>query len=83
LEEQLQTRRVDSLIGKIPAKLADIRGEHRSQRSFARELGVYQQNVNRWEAGTKPELDFCVRLAVDEGVDLNWLIAGIGKKYRG
>jgi DNA-binding transcriptional regulator YiaG len=37
----------------IPIRLAQVRGG-RSQRSFARELGVFQQNVNRYESGTTP-----------------------------
>jgi hypothetical protein len=31
---------------KLPERLAEVRGD-RSQRQFARDLGVFQQNVNR------------------------------------
>ena len=38
---------------KLPERLAEVRGD-RSQRQFARDLGVFQQNVNRYENGTTP-----------------------------
>ncbi len=46
---------------QIPRRLAQVRGD-RSQRSFARELGVFQQNVNRYENGTTPHADFLITL---------------------
>lgn len=65
----------------IPARLQSVRGS-RSQRSFARELGVFQQNVNRYESGTTPHADFLITLAVQEGISLDWLLLGKGKaKY--
>ncbi len=66
---------------KIPQRLAQIRGE-RSQRSFARELGVFQQNVNRYESGTTPHADFLITLALRENVSLDWLLLGRGKPRR-
>jgi transcriptional regulator with XRE-family HTH domain len=57
--------------------LAKIRAA-RSQRSFARELGVFQQNVNRYENGTTPHADFLITLAVQEGISLDWLLLGRG-----
>ncbi len=62
----------------IPARLAQVRGS-RSQRSFARELGVFQQNVNRYESGTTPHADFLITLAVREGISLDWLLMGKGR----
>ena len=62
----------------IPTRLAQIRGD-RSQRSFARELGVFQQNVNRYESGTTPHADFLITLAVREGISLDWLLMGKGR----
>ena len=60
----------------IPKRLAKIRGP-RSQRSFARDLGVYQQNVQRYEAGQAvPHAVFLVKLRELEGVDLNWFLTG-------
>jgi transcriptional regulator with XRE-family HTH domain len=47
---------VERLKKKLPERLAEVRGE-RSQRQFARELGVFQQNVNRYENGTTPHTD--------------------------
>ena len=66
----------------VPLRLAQVRGD-RSQRSFARELGVFQQNVNRYENGTTPHADFLITLAVKEGVSLDWLLLGKGRMRRG
>jgi transcriptional regulator with XRE-family HTH domain len=67
---------------KIPERLASVRGE-RSQRQFARDLGVFQQNVNRYESGTTPHTDFLIHLAVREGVSIDWLLLGKGRMRRG
>jgi transcriptional regulator with XRE-family HTH domain len=66
---------------RVAARLAQIRGE-RSQRSFARELGVFQQNVNRYENGTTPHADFLIALALQENVSLDWLLLGSGHPHR-
>src|SRR5262245_18446963 len=62
---------------QIPTSIAKIRAD-RSLRSFARELGVFQQNVNRYENGTTPHADFLITLAVQEGISLDWLLLGRG-----
>jgi transcriptional regulator with XRE-family HTH domain len=69
---------VDRHKKKLSQRLAQVRGE-RSQRQFARDLGVFQQNVNRYESGTTPHADFLIRLALKEGVSLDWLMLGKGK----
>ncbi len=66
---------------KLPERLAEVRGE-RSQRQFARDLGVFQQNVNRYESGTTPHTDFLITLALKENVSLDWLLLGRGKMHR-
>lgn len=66
---------------KLPERIAEIRAG-RSQRQFARELGVFQQNVNRYENGTTPHTDFLIKLAVEEGVSLDWLLLGKGRMKR-
>jgi transcriptional regulator with XRE-family HTH domain len=66
---------------KLPERLAEVRGD-RSQRQFARELGVFQQNVNRYENGTTPHTDFLIILATKENVSLDWLILGKGRMRR-
>ena len=66
---------------QIARRLAQIRGD-RSQRSFARELGVFQQNVNRYENGTTPHADFLITLAAQENVSLDWLLLGKGSPRR-
>ena len=66
---------------KMPERLALIRGA-RSQRQFARDLGVFQQNVNRYEAGTTPHADFLIKLALKEQVSIDWLLLGRGRMRR-
>lgn len=66
---------------KLPERLAQIRGE-RSQRQFARDLGVFQQNVNRYENGTTPHTDFLIQLSLKENVSLDWLLLGKGRMRR-
>ncbi len=73
---------VKGLVKHLPTRLAKVRG-HRSQRQFARELGVFQQNVNRYEAGTKPHPNFLLTLALKEKVSLDWLLLGRGKPRLG
>ena len=68
---------LDRFKKQIPQRIERIRGE-RSQRSFARDLGVFQQNVNRYESGTTPHTDFLITLAVRENVSLDWLLLGKG-----
>jgi transcriptional regulator with XRE-family HTH domain len=73
---------IDRIKKKLPERLAEVRGS-RSQRQFARELGVFQQNVNRYENGTTPHADFLITLAVKENVSLDWLLLGKGRARRG
>ena len=71
-------KKVESQKGKFARRLAKVRGD-RSQRQFARTLGVFQQNVNRYERGaTMPHPDFLLRVALREGVSLDWLLLGRG-----
>ncbi len=72
---------VDRAKRRLPERLAQVRGE-RSQRQFARELGVFQQNVNRYESGTTPHTDFLIQLAIKENVSLDWLLLGKGRMRR-
>ncbi len=71
----MATAVVQRLKRKLPERIAQIRGG-RSQRQFARELGAFQQNVNRYENGTTPHTDFLITLATKEGVSLDWLLLG-------
>jgi transcriptional regulator with XRE-family HTH domain len=66
---------------RLPERLAQVRGD-RSQRQFARDLGVFQQNVNRYESGTTPHTDFLITLALKEHVSIDWLLLGKGKMKR-
>ena len=62
----------------FPERLAKVRGK-RSQRQFAHQLGVFQQNVNRYERGTMPHANFLLTLAVKEKISLDWLLLGRGR----
>ncbi len=72
---------IDRTKRKLPERLAQVRGE-RSQRQFARDIGVFQQNVNRYENGTTPHTDFLIQLAMKEQVSLDWLLLGKGRMRR-
>ncbi len=72
---------VERLKRKLPERLATVRGD-RSQRQFARDLGVYQQNINRYETGTTPHADFLITLALKESISVDWLLLGKGKMRR-
>ena len=72
---------VERLKRRLPERLAKVRGD-RSQRQFARDLGVFQQNVNRYESGTTPHTDFLITLALKEQVSVDWLLLGKGKMRR-
>ena len=55
----------------------------RSQRAWARELNIPQQNISRYVSGDNvPHLDFLVHLGRREKVNLNWLVLGEGKMTR-
>jgi transcriptional regulator with XRE-family HTH domain len=72
---------VERIKRKLPERIAAVRGD-RSQRQFARDLGVFQQNVNRYESGTTPHTDFLITLALKEQVSVDWLLLGKGKMRR-
>jgi len=60
-------------------RLRMVRG-NRSQAQFARDLGVFQQNINRYEHGTLPHVDFLIALARAENVSVDWLLMGRGNR---
>jgi transcriptional regulator with XRE-family HTH domain len=66
---------------RVAGRLVQVRGM-RSQRQFARELGVFQQNVNRYENGTTPHTDFLIQLAMKEEISIDWLLLGRGRMRR-
>ena len=74
----MATAAVQRLKRKLPERIAQVRGD-RSQRQFARDLGVFQQNVNRYENGTTPHTDFLITLAMKENISLDWLLLGKGR----
>ncbi len=55
----------------------------RSQRGWAKELGVPQQNISRYLlGGASPHIDFLIHLGQREHVNLNWLVLGEGRMKR-
>jgi len=66
---------------KMGERISEVRGK-RSQRQFARDVGVFQQNVHRYESGTTPHADFLIALALKENVSLDWLLLGRGRMRR-
>lgn len=60
-------------------RLREVQGK-RSQRRFASDLGVYQQNVNRYLNGQTPHVSFLLTLNEIENVAPSWLLLGKGPK---
>ncbi len=60
-------------------RLTAVQGD-RSQRQFALDVGVYQQNVNRYMRGTVPHTSFLIALATVEKISPTWLLLGKGAK---
>ena len=77
----MSTAAIKRIKKKLPERLAEVRGD-RSQRQFARDLGVFQQNVNRYENGTTTRADFLITLSTKENVSLDWLLFGKGRMRR-
>ncbi len=80
-KNEMATVALQRIKRKLPERIAQVRGD-RSQRQFARDLGVFQQNVNRYENGTTPHTDFLITLATKENVSLDWLLLGKGRMKR-
>jgi len=78
----MATAAVERMKRRLPERIAQVRGD-RSQRQFARDLGVFQQNVNRYENGTTPHTDFLITLALKEGISVDWLLLGKGRMRKG
>jgi len=78
----VKTSKLSKLRDMFPRRLARVRGE-RSQRQFAHQIGVFQQNVNRYENGTMPHANFLLMLAVKENISLDWLLLGRGDMHYG
>lgn len=73
----MSTARVARSKRGIARRIKEIRGE-RSQRAFARDLGVSQQNISHYERGTTPHPNFLMTVALAEDVSLDWLLLGEG-----
>ena len=64
----------------LPERLAQTRGG-RSQQQFARDLGVGRQNVNRYESGTTPHVDFLITLVAELVATLRRAITQNGETH--
>ena len=81
-ENTLATVAVKRRKRRLPERLAQVRGD-RSQRRFARDLGVFHGTVNRYENGTTPpHADFLTTLALKQGIPIDWLLLGEGNMRR-
>ena len=70
--------RVDSELRHLQRRLELLKGD-RSQRQWALELGIHQQTVNKWlTAGKVPDVAMVLRVALVEGVSVEWLLLGQG-----
>ena len=66
----------------IKERLVQLMGS-RSQRGWAKELGVPQQNISRYlMGGASPHVDFLIHIGRRENVNLNWLVLGEGRMHR-
>ena len=65
----------------LPERLATVRNSlGLSQRAFARRLGVFQQNINRYESGVSlPQAEFLQIIALKESISVDWLVLGRGR----
>ncbi len=65
----------------LPGRLAEVREDlGLSQRAFARRLGVFQQNINRYESGRAvPQAEFLQTIALKESISIDWLLIGRGR----
>lgn len=79
--ERHMPERVREQRKKIGGRMMQLMGS-RNGSIWARELGVPQQNLSRYMYGQAPHVEFLIHLANREGVNLNWLVLGEGRKFR-
>ncbi|MGE7139648.1 LexA family transcriptional regulator [Luteibacter sp. NPDC031894] len=51
--------------------------------ALSEELGLARKTTNNWRAREYKPLDFCLELAVQRGLSLDWLVLGQGEPLRG
>lgn len=61
---------------KFAKRLAEVRGPNRSQRRFAHDVGISQQNMNRFFHGALPSFETLVKISKAEQCSLDWLMLG-------
>lgn len=67
---------------RIAKRIKEVRGD-RSQRQFAKQIGVKPQNISRYEMGLLPHIAFLFVIHAMEGISANWLLFGKGPKKIG
>ncbi|MBZ0134756.1 MAG: helix-turn-helix domain-containing protein [Planctomycetes bacterium] len=66
----------------IAARITDLVHEY-SQAAVARAGGVNESSVYHYQRGRRVPADFCVKLSESLGVNLNWLLTGMGAPQAG
>jgi transcriptional regulator with XRE-family HTH domain len=62
----------------------DRRGLSMDQKAIAKELRVYQSAVTKWKTGLSlPTLAKAIKLAIDAGVCVDWLLTGRQPEFPG
>lgn len=70
-----------SIYGRY-VEVREERGKPTTQHAVAADLGVHQTAVHKWESGKgNPKPAHIYKMAENEGVCPNWLMAGVGPKY--
>lgn len=70
------------VIKDIARRIEEVRGD-RSQREFAKDLGISHQLIANYEAGKHlPSFEVIQILTAKERVNLNWLATGEGTMRR-
>lgn len=72
----------------ITSRFLEVMADHvgiakkwRYKNGFAKSMGMVPQEVVKIEKGSNVQLRHLVSIQAFTGVNLNWLIAGVGEKY--
>jgi transcriptional regulator with XRE-family HTH domain len=61
----------------IGRRIREIRGFERNQEEFARQLGISQSQLSKYERGlAPPSTEFAVRMKERFGISIDWLLTG-------
>ena len=69
-------------IKDFPKRLKEVRG-NRSQVIFGNGVGIFQQNISRYETGVAvPCIESVIQIVLKENISADWLLLGEGDKRR-